>query len=143
MSRLQIRAELRSLRVRNCPKRLSRACALLVSKKWGRVNARPPSPFKAWFPATLAVCVDESPLSKISGLIPARCAQTQEKRTAAFWSFMLREIKRAVLRDCEVHIWLGRLVGAGGRRPHARSIESALSSSLKVPLLGEVSTIGR
>jgi hypothetical protein len=56
---------------------------------------------------------------------------------------MLREIKRAVLRDCEVHIWLGRLVGAEGRRPHARSIEAALSSSLKAPLLGEVSTIGR
>src|SRR5260370_37745932 len=140
---LQIRAELRSFTVRNCPKRLSLSRALLVSKKWGRVNARPPSPFKAWFPATLAVCVDESPLSKISGLIPARCAQTQEKRTAAFWSFMRREIKRAVLRDCQVHIWIGRWVGAEGRRPHARSIEYALSSSLKVPLLGEGSTIGR
>jgi hypothetical protein len=56
--------------------------------------------------APLSVCLDESPLSKISGLIPARCVQTQEKRTAAFWSFMLREIKRAVLRDCEVHIWI-------------------------------------
>ena len=47
---------------------------------------------------------------------------------------MLREIKGAVLRDCEVHIWL--CLNATGHS------EAALSSSLKAPLLGEVSTVG-
>lgn len=47
---------------------------------------------------------------------------------------MLREIKGAVLRDCEVHIWV--CLNATGHS------EAALSSSLKAPLLGEVSTVG-
>ena len=48
--------------------------------------------------------VDESLPSKIRGLIPGHGAQMPKKRTAAFGNFMLREVKGAVLRDCEVHI---------------------------------------
>ena len=44
--------------------------------------------------------VEESLPSKVRGLLPARRAQMLEKRTAAFGNFMLREIKRAALREC-------------------------------------------
>ena len=43
--------------------------------------------------------VDESPASKIRGLLPVHRAQMPEKRTAAFGNFMLREVKRAALRE--------------------------------------------
>jgi len=42
--------------------------------------------------------VDESLPSKVRRPLPGRRAQVSEKRTAAFWNFMLREVKRAALR---------------------------------------------
>jgi hypothetical protein len=43
--------------------------------------------------------VDESLRSGIRGLLPTRCAQMPERRTAVFCNFMLREVKSAALRD--------------------------------------------
>ena len=44
--------------------------------------------------------VNESLPSKIGELLPAHRAQMPKKRTAAFGNFMVREVKRAALREC-------------------------------------------
>ena len=49
--------------------------------------------------------IGESLPSKIRGLLPARSAQMPEKRTAAFRNSVVGEVKRAVLRECWLHIW--------------------------------------
>ena len=49
--------------------------------------------------------VDESLPSKVRGPIPARSAHLPEKRTASFSNFVLDDVRRAVLRECWLHIW--------------------------------------
>ena len=44
--------------------------------------------------------VDESLASNIGGLFPAHRAQMPEKRTVVLGNFLLREVKRAALREC-------------------------------------------
>ena len=44
--------------------------------------------------------VNESLALKIGELLPAHRAQMPKKRTAAFGNFMVREVKRAALREC-------------------------------------------
>jgi hypothetical protein len=49
--------------------------------------------------------VDQSLPSQIRGPLSARNAQMPEKRTMAFCNFMVREVKRAALREGWLHIW--------------------------------------
>src|SRR6266478_7043918 len=49
--------------------------------------------------------VNESLASKIGELLPAHRAQMPKNRIVAFGNFMVREVKRAALRECELHIW--------------------------------------
>jgi len=44
--------------------------------------------------------VEESLPSKVRGLLSAHRAQMPEKRSALLGNFMVREIKRAALREC-------------------------------------------
>src|SRR6266581_7719150 len=44
--------------------------------------------------------VNESLASKIGELLPTHRARMPKKRTAAFGNFMVREVKRAALREC-------------------------------------------
>jgi len=44
--------------------------------------------------------VQESLPSKVRGLLPDHRAQMLEKRSALLGNFMLREVKRAALREC-------------------------------------------
>ena len=50
--------------------------------------------------------VQESLPSKVRGLLPDHRAQMLEKRSALLGNFMLREVKRAALRECWFHTQL-------------------------------------
>src|SRR6266403_4060625 len=65
--------------------------------------------------------VNESLASKIGELLPAHRAQMPKNRIVAFGNFMVREVKRAALRECELHIWFCLSVTERSAGGYARS----------------------